>query len=52
MPDLPTDPHSDGNRDIDDDTTPGWVIVSGIIAALFVIVFVILHLTGRGMGDH
>ena len=32
--------------------TPRWVKVFGIIIAVLVAVFVITHLTGRGMGGH
>jgi len=31
---------------------PAWVRVVGVIAALFVVVVVVLHLSGHGMGDH
>jgi hypothetical protein len=32
--------------------TPRWVKVFGIIAAALVLLFIILHLTGRGLGGH
>ena len=32
--------------------TPRWVYVSGIIAIVLVLVFVILHLTGGGFRGH
>ena len=32
--------------------TPRWVKVFGIFALVLVLLFVILHLTGRGLGDH
>jgi len=32
-------------------STPGWVKVFGIIVIVLVLLFVILHLTGRGLGD-
>ncbi|MCY9659433.1 hypothetical protein P5G65_23270 [Paenibacillus chondroitinus] len=32
--------------------TPRWVKVFGIIAIVLVLFLVILHLTGRGFGDH
>jgi hypothetical protein len=32
--------------------TPGWVYVCGGIAVLFVLVVVVMHLTGRGLGGH
>jgi hypothetical protein len=39
--------------DPDDDTgTPRWVKVSGIIGAVLVLLFVIRHLTGGGLGGH
>lgn len=36
----------------DDTGTPRWVYVSGIIALVLVALFVIMHLTGGGMGNH
>lgn len=41
-------------RDSNDDTgsTPRWVKVFGIIALVVVLLFVLLHLTGRGPGGH
>ena len=32
--------------------TPSWVKAIGIVALLMLILLVILHLTGNGMGDH
>lgn len=32
--------------------TPRWVYVFGIVAVVLVVVFVVLHLTGRGLGGH
>lgn len=32
--------------------TPRWVKVLGIIAITVVVLFVILHLSGRGFGGH
>jgi hypothetical protein len=32
--------------------TPRWVNVSGIIFIVLVVLIVILHLTGRGLGGH
>jgi hypothetical protein len=32
--------------------TPVWVRVLGIAVALFIALVVVLHLSGRGMGDH
>lgn len=32
--------------------TPSWVKVLGIIALVLVVMFVILHLTGHGLGGH
>ena len=32
--------------------TPRWVYVFGIIAIILVLVFVVLHLTGHGLGGH
>lgn len=33
-------------------TTPTWVKVFGLVAAIFVIGFVALHLAGGGFGAH
>jgi len=33
-------------------STPLWVKVFGIIALALVLLFVVLHLTGRGLGGH
>jgi hypothetical protein len=33
-------------------STPRWVKVFGIIGIVLVLLFVILHLTGRGFGGH
>jgi hypothetical protein len=32
--------------------TPRWVKVFGIIAVIFVLLFIVLHLAGRGLGGH
>lgn len=32
--------------------TPRWVYVAGLIAVLFVLFVVVMHLTGRGLGGH
>ena len=56
-------PYPDSNGDTGDDTrvrpdrgsttgTPRWVKVFGIIALVLVLLFVILHLTGGGLGRH
>jgi hypothetical protein len=49
MADLPPDPNDDAGDDIG---TPRWVYVSGTIAIVLVLLFVILHLTGHGLGGH
>ena len=46
MADVPPD------RDIDDGGMPRWVKVFGIIAIVLVLVFVIVHLAGGGLGGH
>lgn len=33
-------------------STPRWVKVSGIIVIVLILLFVILHLTGNGFGEH
>ncbi len=56
-------PYTDSNSDTGDDTrvrpdrgsttsTPRWVKVFGIIAIVLVLLFVIMHLTGGGLGGH
>jgi hypothetical protein len=56
-------PYPDSNSDTGDDTgvgpdhrwttsTPRWVIVFGIIFIVLVLLFVIIHLTGGGLGGH
>ncbi|HZR36120.1 MAG TPA: hypothetical protein VFA75_12130 [Nevskia sp.] len=32
--------------------TPRWVKAAGIVALVLVVLFVVLHLTGRGFGRH
>lgn len=34
------------------DQTPRWVVVFGVAAAVLFLCFVVLHLTGRGLGHH
>ena len=47
------DPSPDGNLDKGDDTrTPGWVKVFGIIVIVLVLLFVVQHLAGGGLGGH
>ncbi len=33
-------------------STPRWVIVFGIIALVLILLFVIMHFTGNGFGNH
>lgn len=49
MADVPPDPDSTGD---DTTSTPRWVYVFGIIGIVLVLLFVILHLTGGGLGVH
>lgn len=56
MPDLP-DPESPRARgaELREAQPPGmplWVKVFGIIALALVAVFLIVHLTGHGLGEH
>lgn len=49
--------HAQGDTDVGPDrgstsSTPRWVKVFGIIVIVLVLLFVILHLTGRGLGSH
>lgn len=42
-------------NDVDEGSTTGaprWVRVSGIIAIVLVVVFVIVHVAGGGLGHH
>jgi hypothetical protein len=50
MPELP--PKSEPGSEDDDSGTPRWVKVLGMIAFVLVLVFIVLHLTGRGLGGH
>jgi hypothetical protein len=52
MADLPAHPDSNGDTDDEDGRTPRWVKVCGIIGIVVVLVFVVLHLTGHGLGGH
>lgn len=51
-------PHADGDEtgvepDRESATgTPRWVYVFGGVAVVMVLLFVLLHLTGRGLGGH
>ena len=45
--DPPSSPDSNG-----DTGTPRWVKVFGIVALVLVLLFVILHLAGGGLGRH
>lgn len=47
LADPPPDPDGD-----DTGSTPRWVKVFGVIAAVLVVLFVILHLAGGGLRDH
>ena len=50
MTDVPSGP--DPHEDSDDEGVPRWVKVSGAIFIVFVLVVIIMHLTGRGFGGH
>jgi hypothetical protein len=53
MANSPPDPRSGADPDRESTTgTPRWVKVFGIIAIVLVLLFVALHLTGRGFGGH
>jgi hypothetical protein len=46
-------PNSGHNDDTDADTsTPRWVKVIGVIVIVLILLFVVLHLTGRSPVDH
>lgn len=38
--------------DADDPGTPRWVKVFGILAVVLVLLFIVLHLFGLGLGGH
>jgi hypothetical protein len=48
MTDLPTSPDARSTAP----STPRWVKVSGIIAGVLVLAFVVMHLAGGGMAGH
>jgi len=52
MADPLTTPDSD--NDIGDDTsgTPSWVKVFGIVIIVLMLLFIVLHLAGGGLGSH
>jgi len=52
MADVPPNPDSNGDTGDDTTGTPRWVKVFGIIVIVLVLLFVILHLTGGGLGGH
>ena len=61
MADPPPNPGSNGTTCDDTGVEPGsgsttgtprWVWVFGIIVIVLVLLFAILHLTGRGLGGH
>jgi hypothetical protein len=39
-------------RDPSDQATPRWVKVFGVVALTLLLVFVVLHVAGRGLGGH
>lgn len=49
MSDVDGRPTARNNPSAAKPPTPRWVKVSGVIALVFVVVFLILHLTGNGM---
>lgn len=51
MADVPHDHDSNGDTGAEAGTTPRWVYGFGIIAITLVLLFVILHFTGRAP-DH
>lgn len=51
MADLPREPDSNtGNGNPPD--MPRWVKVFGIVVGVLALLFVIVHLTGHGIGGH
>jgi hypothetical protein len=54
MADLPPSTNDSGLRPSDESppSTPRWVYVFGIIVLAVVVVFVVLHLAGVGVGGH
>ena len=55
MADIPRGPDSKSHGGDDTESTastPRWVKVFGLIALVLFLLFVILHLTGHGLGGH
>lgn len=56
MADIPpeADPTADPGEDTGDETggTPRWVYVFGVSVVALVVLFVIIHLAGGGLGGH
>ena len=46
------DPVNDADREVDDERTPRWVKVFGIIALVLVLIVVGIHLAGGGFHSH
>jgi hypothetical protein len=44
--------HGSRERTTGPEPMPRWVVVFGVIAAALLLGFVIVHLTGRGLGHH
>ena len=47
-----TDSVNDADREVDDERTPRWVKVFGIIALALVLIVVGIHLAGGGFHSH
>jgi hypothetical protein len=58
MTDPSIPPKSNGNRPAPAPereapaSPPRWVKVFGIVTAVLILLFIVLHLTGRGLGGH
>jgi len=45
-------PAPSNRRATTSESTPRWVVVFGVVAAALFLCFVVLHLTGHGLGHH
>ena len=51
MPHAPSD-HNAHSENGNDSSTPRWVKIFGVIGLALVLLFIILHLVGGGLGQH
>lgn len=51
MPDAPSD-HNAHTKNTNDSSTPRWVKIFAAVGLALVLLFIILHLVGGGLGHH